>query len=583
MNRSKSHGYEEPDEPVHHGRHSVGEIVYHMDQVDAEDANSSGDFDAPSDDQRTICISWEKNDPGNPYNWPAPKKALVFVVGVALVLNSTMGSSLPGNSVTYIMDEFHVHGDTNGTRKVLPISMFLLGYVFGPIVWGPMSESFGRKWISVVTFFFYSLATLACALASSWSQMLGFRLAAGIFASSPIAIALGILSDICGTARSRGRAMGAFMVSTTFGPLLSPIVSGFVSPNFGWRWTWRIALIVCAVTQVMVIFLPETYHPVLLAQRARRMNKEHPTKTFRAPPVSHHKSAMEFMTTVLTRPLRMLFFEPLVSSTCLYIGLVYAVFYMAFSIFPLIFQEGYGLSPGVTGLAFLPIGGGAALALPLWWGWDGILPYLRAKHAEKVAAASDLNNTITTSESATPETTADLERSSQQQQHQSTSESWLFKEEALRLPASCIGGPLFSISLFWLAASAPSDSGAPYWVSILAGVPFGLGYMLVFMSLLNYLTDAYKKYAASANAAASTSRSVFGCVLPLATGRMFESLGVRGALCLLGGLSLVLAAVPWGFLMLGERLRESSVFARMLREEEAREEEEMEGRDRGRE
>lgn len=101
---------------------------------------------------------------------------------------------------------------------------------------------------------------------------------------------------------------------------------------------------------------------------------------------------------------------------------------------------------------------------------------------------------------------------------------------------------------------------------MLAGVPFGMGFMLIFMALLNYLTDAYEVYAASANAAASTCRSLFAVVLPLATTHMFARLGISGACALLGGLSAAMCVIPFVFIWKGPDIRARSRFCIALKE-----------------
>lgn len=137
-------------------------------------------------------------------------------------------------------------------------------------------------------------------------------------------------------------------------------------------------------------------------------------------------------------------------------------------------------------------------------------------------------------------------------------------EEYRRLPLACVGGPLFFVSLFWLGWSA--RDGVSYVVPMLAGLPFGAGFMLIFIALLNYLTDAYEVFAASANAAASTSRSLLAVVLPLATTPMFNRLGIAGACSLLGGLSAVMCVIPFVFIWKGEEIRAGSRFCIALRE-----------------
>ncbi|OBR06774.1 Major facilitator superfamily transporter [Colletotrichum higginsianum IMI 349063] len=488
-----------------------------LDEKKTASPNSSS-----NEDERTI-ISWDDGDPENPYNWSNTRKFLILCLTMMQVINSTMGSALPSNAIPFITAEW---GVTNEQQKVLPISVFLIGYVFGPVVWAPLSEHLGRRTLTIITFVMFTIWTMACALAPNWPAFLIFRFLTGVFASSPIAIVAGILADIYGNTESRGRAMTAFMVTTAFGPLFAPIVSGFCSPTIGWRWSFWIALIYAGATLVPIILLPETYGPILLSRRARNMRKLDPSANIVAPREMERTDFKQLATVVLTRPMRMIIFEPIVSCTCAYLALVYTIFYMSFQAFPIIFQQLYGLSPGVAGLAYLPIGGGSLIAVPIFIGWEQ--GHLRA---------------------------------------QRSGSEWAKQEEFRRLPLACIGGPLFFISLFWLGWS--SREGISFVVPMLAGIPFGAGFMLIFIALLNYLTDAYEIFAASANAAASTSRSLLAVVLPLATTRMFHELGIAGACSLLGGLSAVMCIIPFIFIWKGEQIRAGSRFCLALRERKA--------------
>ncbi|XDG03699.1 hypothetical protein ABKA04_003314 [Annulohypoxylon sp. FPYF3050] len=401
-------------------------------------------------------ISWEPNDKENPYNWPRWRKNLILVTTMTTVLNSTMGSSLPSMAIPYMMKEW---GITSQTQSILPISTFLMGYVFGPIVF--------------VT---------------------------------------GQLADIYNDSVARGRAMSWFMVFTIFGPLLAPIISGFSSTSIGWRWTFWIGLIFAGATSILVAFLPETYAPVLLTRRARKIRKADPkAQVYSAFELEPH-DMKQLVTRVLTRPIRMILTELIVTATCLYLSLVYAIFYMSFQAFPIIFQDVYGLSPGVTGLCYLPIGFGAMLALPVFFTYDHILLNAQAR-----------------------------------------GEAWSKKEEFRRVPLATLGGPLFVISLFWLGWSARSN--VSFVVPMLAGIPFGAGF------------NAYEIFAASANAAASSCRSVFAVALPFATIPMFDRLGISGACSLLGGLSLCMCAIPFIFIWKGAAIRERSKFCIALKEQ----------------
>lgn len=112
-----------------------------------------------------------------------------------------------------------------------------------------------------------------------------------------------------------------------------------------------------------------------------------------------------------------------------------------------------------------------------------------------------------------------------------------------------------------------------------AGVPFGMGFVLIFMALLNYLTDAYRIFAASSMAAASCCRSLAGVALPFAATPLYTRLGVAWGSSLLAFLSAGMCVIPFAFLWKGDVLREGSKFCTYLREKE--EEEEREERERG--
>lgn len=103
-------------------------------------------------------------------------------------------------------------------------------------------------------------------------------------------------------------------------------------------------------------------------------------------------------------------------------------------------------------------------------------------------------------------------------------------------------------------------------VPMSAGLPFGVGFVLVFVALLNYLADAYEIFAASAMAATSCSRSIFGAVLPFAGLPMYNKLGISWASSLLGFLSLAMTVVPFVFIKYGDRIRGGSHFCQELKE-----------------
>src|SRR4051812_6933016 len=105
------------------------------------------------------------------------KKVIVVLAGIMTVINSTFGSSLPSGAIGPIASHFKI---SNSQQLVLPISLYLVGYVVGPMICGPLSESIGRRPVMLYTFLVYPLFTLACALAPSYPTLLVFRLICGM-------------------------------------------------------------------------------------------------------------------------------------------------------------------------------------------------------------------------------------------------------------------------------------------------------------------------------------------------------------------------------------------------------------------
>lgn len=244
-------------------------------------------------------------------------------------INSTLGSALPSGATSYLAQSFRIDSQS---QLVLPISLYLVGYVLGPVLFGPLSESYGRRVIIVSTFTFFTLFTFACAVAPNWPTLLVFRLIVGINASSAISVTGGLYADMYNDPVTRGRAMALFMASTMFGPLLGPVISGFLSP-ISWRWTFWAGLIIAGVSFFPLALVPETYAPVILKRRARRMRKETGDQGICAPIELEKKGAKQMLTVTLLRPLKMLFTEAVVGFTCLYLALAYAIFCMLVSHF----------------------------------------------------------------------------------------------------------------------------------------------------------------------------------------------------------------------------------------------------------
>lgn len=391
--------------------------------------------DSTTGEQLIVVTALNEDDQQSPPNWSSQKKLHVFAAGILADFNSTLGSALPSGAIGSIAKEFAVDSKV---QLVLPISMYVIGFIAGPLVYGPFSESFGRKPVLLIPLAGYAAFTLGSALASTWPSFLAFRLLSGTMASSPIAIVGGLFADIYTDQKERGKYLTWFIAVSGFGPCLAPLISGFISMNTTWRWTFWVAFILAVVTLPLVFTMPETYQPVILRQRAAMLREVAQTDNIVTNSIADLRKPVELVGVVLTRPLRMFATEAIVFFSCLYLALIYGVFYMTFQVYPLAFINIYQMSIGISGLAFLPFGVGCVFAVLIFFQYDKYL--LDA---------------------------------------QSRAKEWSFRPENRRLPLMCLGGPIWAISLFWLGWTAKADI---HWSApLLSGVPLGTGYLLIFI------------------------------------------------------------------------------------------------------
>lgn len=122
----------------------------------------------------------------------------------------------------------------------------------------------------------FATFSIPVALAKNIETIIVCRFCSGLFGSCALAVVGGAISDIWQSPVSRGIGVDLFTAAALIGPLLGPICGSYItSSSLGWRWNiWVLtlaALIHCITTY---FFLPETYAPVLLRQKARGLRAQ---------------------------------------------------------------------------------------------------------------------------------------------------------------------------------------------------------------------------------------------------------------------------------------------------------------------
>ncbi|EMR66160.1 putative fluconazole resistance protein 1 protein [Eutypa lata UCREL1] len=484
-----------------------------FDQAGVTEAVLEWTYAGAGTEENPYVVDFLPDDPKNPMAFSTRKKWFITVLQAFAVLAVAFVSTAYSGGISEVLREFGVDQEIG----ILGISLFVVGFAVGPLIWAPLSELFGRQ----VLFFFTYMALTAfnggAAGAPNIQTLIVLRFLAGTFGSSPLTNSGGVIADMF-NASERGLATALFATAPFLGPSIGPIAGGFLGQAGGWRWVEGLMAAFTGLLWIICsLLVPETYAPILLRRRAEKLSqvtgKAYISKLDAGRP---KKTVGQEFRVALSRPWILLFREPIVLLTSIFMAIVYGTLYMCFAAFPIVFQQQRGWSPGVGGLAFLGIAVGMMAAV-------AFSAYDNTRYA-KHAAANGGN--------APPEA---------------------------RLPPALIGSVLLPIGLFWFAWTNGPEI---HWiVPIIGSGFFAAGLVLVFLSLMNYLIDSYVIYAASVLAANSVLRSLFGAAFPLFTTQMYDALGIHWASSIPAFLALACLPFPFLFYKYGEQIRLRCKFA----------------------
>jgi MFS family permease len=318
---------------------------------------------------------------------------------------------------------------------------------------------------------------VASGLAPNLGAQLAFRFLAGFFGSTPLTCAGGSVSDLW-SPMERVWAFPIFSNAAFMGPIFGPLVGGFIGQSdlVSWRWCEWITLILSgAVLVVLILFLPETYAPILLKWKASHLRQITGDDRYVAEVEIRAESFRIRLLHALYRPFLLVAREPIVILLALYLTVVYIILFTFLDGYTYILGDTYGFSQGLTGLAFIGIGIGicmASLLVPLILHWaKRDLAALQATHGPHARLPPE--------------------------QH-----LWF----------AIFGAPAVPIALFWMGWTNYPDISC--WSGLASSVLLGYGILCIFISTCQYIIDTYEVYAASALASLTVIRYVAaGCMV----------------------------------------------------------------------
>lgn len=319
------------------------------------------------------------SDPRNPLSWTASRKWTVCLAAAATTFVVSFCSSAYSGAAAGLIAEF----GSSDIVITLGFTLFLVGNLVGPLLWGPLSELYGRRYLMIVTLGILTAFNAGTAGANNIVTLLVCRFLGGVFGSSPLTNAGGAVADMF-PAANRGVPIAIFCAFPFLGPALGPVVGGFTGEYAGWRWVMGVMTITSAVLCIVgILLIPETYAPVLLERRAKALEKK-TGMVFRTPlqTSDSRPSPSQSFRTALLRPWVLLFMEPIVTIISVYLALVYGTLFMDFAAYPIVYQVDRGWSAGIGGLSFLGILVGIAAATVLMIP-DDIYRYRKAERLAK--------------------------------------------------------------------------------------------------------------------------------------------------------------------------------------------------------
>ncbi|ETR99409.1 MFS general substrate transporter [Trichoderma reesei RUT C-30] len=451
----------------------------------------------------------------NPQNWPLAARCKNIAILAFLIFVQGWAGASESMANSEASSHFHV----SQVAENLDTAMYLFGVGMGSQIAGPLSETVGRNPVYLLATFCYLFFVLGSAKAATFGGRITCRLFVGLFSSATLSINGSSVRD---QFRDVKRAFVFPIIAwvNVIGPVIAPIASGWLvaNPSLGWRWPdWMTLIISGAAFMIALLFLPETYLPLLLDWKAKelrrltgdqRYSSEHASSASLAGRLKHNiKLGVTFFST-----------EIIVTVLGLYLLLLYTLLFTSLSGFDYIFKETYGLSTGLTGSCFASIAVGSTVftfTAPSWYGW--------ARRATAHVHGASVK----------PE---------------------------FRLWPAIITSPMLPVCLFWLGwTNYPSIS---IWSGLAACCVFGLVLTAFYVSSYEYIIDSYGDHSAIALASITSLRYLAAGGMVMATRPMYTAIGVHWTMTILGCVATVLSPAPLLFWFYGPSLRRRSRYAK---------------------
>lgn len=323
-------------------------------------SRTSADVKA-EEDKYLVTFETTNTQHENPRNWLKSKKFITMAIFAFFSLVGPYASSMVSPASMAIHKKMHF---TSKLEQNLMVGIFLLAFVFGPLLSAPISESVGRRKVVLFCNAVFLVFNIGCAVSNTKAQMIVLRFFTGLFSGAMIPMGGGVISDMF-EVHERGLAMSMYSIAPVLGPTLGPLVSGWIIVGWGedkWRWVFWISTILAGFTEIMGYFLAkETYAPALLRKKARKLRESTSEQAYHSLFDTQIETLAQKAKRILLRPIIFLATELPVGLPALYMAIIYGCFYMCVVSVPDAFGKIYHYNVGISSLHNIAIGLGEVL------------------------------------------------------------------------------------------------------------------------------------------------------------------------------------------------------------------------------
>jgi DHA1 family multidrug resistance protein-like MFS transporter len=278
-----------------------------------------------------VLVEWyTTDDPANPQNWSQKKKFFVSLIICLYTFVVYTGSAIYTSSEQGVIEKW-------GLRPVdasLPLSLYVLAYGMGPLLWAPLSEipSIGRSPVYAATMAVFTIISLPTALVDNFAGLLVLRFLQGFFGSPCLATGAATMQDMY-SLLYLPFALVAWVSAAYCGPALGPLLSGFAVTAKGWRWSlWEILWAAGPVFLLMFLLLPETSTPNILLRRAARLRKLTGDNRILAQSEIDQKNMKPsaIIIDAIVKPIEITIKDPAIAFVNIYTAIIYGIYYSFF-------------------------------------------------------------------------------------------------------------------------------------------------------------------------------------------------------------------------------------------------------------